>query len=117
MFDPKTNKYPYPEDTDRHYLNVKKNDGTVFDADYPYIDYSKGFLFKQKLVRLVLNVLVFPMTKIRLGLKVEGRENLKKYKDVLDQGVVSCSNHVGELVSASFPYLSLQMTVASAGTG
>ncbi|MBQ6153627.1 MAG: 1-acyl-sn-glycerol-3-phosphate acyltransferase [Ruminococcus sp.] len=94
MFDPKTNKFPYPEETDKHYLVVKKNDGTVFDADYPYIDYSKSFLFKQSLVRLVLNILVFPLAKIRLGLKVEGRENLKKYKDVLDKGVVSCSNHV-----------------------
>lgn len=24
MFDPKTNKFPYPMDTDTHYLRVKK---------------------------------------------------------------------------------------------
>ena len=40
MFDPKTNRYPYPVDTDRHYLEVKKDKGIVFDADYPYIDNS-----------------------------------------------------------------------------
>ena len=25
MFDPKTDKYPYPEQTDKHYLKIKKN--------------------------------------------------------------------------------------------
>ena len=94
MFDPKTNKYPYPEDTDQHYLDVKKNDGTVFDKDYPYWDRSKGFVAKQKLSRILLNVIVFPVMRIRLGLKIEGRENLKKHRDVIKDGVVSCCNHV-----------------------
>ena len=37
MFDPKTDKFPYPILTDGHYLKIKKDDGTVFDEDYPYI--------------------------------------------------------------------------------
>ena len=37
-FDPKTNKFPYTELTDKHYLQVKKNNGLVFDENYPYID-------------------------------------------------------------------------------
>ena len=94
MYDPKTNRYPYPEETDRHYLRVHKNRGIVFDTDYPYVDRSAWFRFRQGLVRLLLNVIVFPLTAIRLGLKVEGRENLKKHRDVLKNGVVSCSNHV-----------------------
>ena len=40
-FDPKTKKYPYPNITDQHYLEIKKNDGTIFDAHYPYFDKSK----------------------------------------------------------------------------
>lgn len=94
MFDPKTNKFPYPEQTDRHYLKVKKNDGTVFDANYPYVDRSKSFLFKQKLIRILLRIIVFPVMRIRLGLKVEGRENLKRHKEVIEKGVISCCNHV-----------------------
>ena len=35
-FDPKTNKYPYTELTDKHYLHVKKKNGLVFDEKYPY---------------------------------------------------------------------------------
>ena len=29
MFDPKTDKYPYPEDTASHYLDVKMDRGIV----------------------------------------------------------------------------------------
>ena len=94
MFDPKTDRFPYPEDTGKHYLKVKKNDGTVFDRRYPYIDSSKGFVIKQKIVRALLFAIVAPMARIRLGLKIEGRELLKKYGDVIKDGVVSCSNHI-----------------------
>ena len=93
-FDPKTNKFPYPMETDKHYLEVHMDRGIVFDTEYPYIDGSKAFRFKQGLVRLLLYVLVFPLCRIRLGLKIEGRGNLKKHKAVLDSGVVSIANHV-----------------------
>ena len=94
VFDPKPNRYPYPEDTDRHYLDVKKNNGLVFDTNYPYIDTSKKFRRKENFTRFLLKVVVFPLTRIRFGLRIEGRENLKKYKDVIDKGVVSVCNHV-----------------------
>ena len=93
-FDSKTNRYPYPEYTDQHYLHVKKDNGLVFDENYPYVDKSKGFVFKQKMTRLLLNIMVFPLTYIRLGLRVKGKENIKKYKDVLKKGVISVCNHV-----------------------
>jgi hypothetical protein len=68
MFDPRTTRYPYPEETDQHYLKIHKNRGIVFDETYPYIDKSASFRFKQGLIRILLNVIIFPMTKIRLGL-------------------------------------------------
>ena len=46
-FDPKTNKFPYTEFTDQHYLKIKKNNGLVFDENYPYIDNSKKYKFKK----------------------------------------------------------------------
>ena len=94
VFDPKPNRYPYPEDTDRHYLDVKKNNGLVFDTNYPYIDTSKKFRRNENFTRFLLKVIVFPLTRIRFGLRIKGRENLKKYKDVIDKGVVSVCNHV-----------------------
>lgn len=93
-FDPKTDRFPYPENTDRHYLEVHKDRGIVFDTDYPYIDRSRAFRFKQELIRILLNILVFPLCRIRLGLKIEGRENLKIHRDVLNNGTLSVANHV-----------------------
>ena len=94
MFDPKTNKFPYPEDTGAHYLVVKKDNGNVYDENYPYIDESFGFKFKRFFVRFVCFLIVFPMTYIRLGLKVKGKDILKKNKKLLKQGAVSVCNHV-----------------------
>ncbi|MBP5774691.1 MAG: 1-acyl-sn-glycerol-3-phosphate acyltransferase [Clostridiales bacterium] len=94
MFDPKTDRFPYPPETDKHYLKVHMDRGYVFDTKYPYIDRSKWFLFKQGVVRFLLNAFVFRIAAIRLGLKIEGRENIRKHKDVLKNGVVSIANHV-----------------------
>lgn len=94
MFDPKTNLFPYPEITDGHYLEVKKNNGAIIDENYPYVDLSKPFLLRQAVVRALLYICVFPASYIRMGLKIEGRENLRKHKEIIDKGVISCANHV-----------------------
>ena len=94
VYDPKTSRYPYPEDTSSHYIKLKKDNGQVFDSSYPYVDGTPAFRFRQKLVRILLYTIVFPVARIRLGLRIEGRQNLKKYAEKLKNGVVSCSNHV-----------------------
>ena len=94
MFDPKTNRYPYTEQTDQHYLKIKKNRGIVFDADYPYIDTSRKFRFVDFLVRVALRTVVFPAAYIRLGLRIEGKKNLKIHRAELEHGAVSVCNHV-----------------------
>ena len=93
-FDPKTDKFPYTESTDSHYLVVKNDDGTVFDENYPYVDDSKSAKLKRALARLLLYTVVFPVARVRLGLKINGRENLKKHKEEIENGVISVSNHV-----------------------
>ena len=93
-FDPKTDKFPYPEDTDKHYLHVKKDNGVVFDENYPYIDKRKSFRFVDFLVRILLYILVFPLDYIRMGLRIKGKKNLRKHKKEIKKGVVSVCNHV-----------------------
>lgn len=109
MFDPKTNKFPYPMDTGTHYLGVKKDNGNVYDTNYPYIDKSKGFKFKQFWFRIMLVLIAFPVSTIRMGFKVRGKENLKKHKEVIKKGIVSVSNHVHmwdymSIMHAVYPY-------------
>ena len=95
MFDPKTTKYPYPEDTCGHYLDVKMDRGIIFEKDYHYVDYSKGFAFKRFWVRLLLRLLVFPiLSRIVMGIRIKGKANLKKHKDVLKNGAITIANHV-----------------------
>lgn len=92
-FNPRAN-FPYTEYTDGHYLEVKKDDGTVFDKDYPYIDNSKSFKFKRFWVRFLLYIIVFPFSYIRMGLKIRGKKNIRKNKKLLKQGALSIANHV-----------------------
>ena len=94
MYDPHSTKYNYPEFTDGHYLEVKKDNGMVFDENYPYIDRSAGFKFKQWWTRLLLNIIVFPMCPAYMGLRIKNRKNLKKYKDQLKGGAITVSNHI-----------------------
>lgn len=107
MFDPKTQKFPFPEITDQHYLVVKKNRGIDFDASYPYIDKSKGFAFKNFFFRCFLIPVVFPVVRTRIGYRVKGKENLRKYKDVINNGIVSCCNHIH-----MWDYLGIHSTIA-----
>jgi len=93
-YDPKQTKYPYPEDTSEHYLKIKKDNKLVFDKDYPYVDNSKSFKFKQKIARFLLNLIVFPSTGFKVGLKIEGKKILKENKELIKKGVVSISNHI-----------------------
>ena len=94
MFDPKSKKYPYPEYTDMHYLKIKKDKKIVFDENYPYIDKTKSFKFKRFWVRVLLYLMVFLMTKIRLGLKVYNKKLLKSYKKDIKEGLIIVSNHI-----------------------
>ena len=105
-YDPKTNKFPYTLDTADHYLIVKKNNGLVFDENYPYVDNSKKFRFKRFWIRFIIVLLVFLLTKIRLGLKVKGKKNLKENKKLIKQGVISVANHVH-----MWDYLAIMRTV------
>ena len=106
MFDPKCRKFPYPEQTDKHYLIVKKDRGIVFDENYPYVDTSKSFLRKQKWLRFMLYFIVFLVSRIRMGLRVKGRENIKNNKELLKNGAVSICNHVH-----MFDYLSIMYAI------
>ena len=68
-YDPKPTRYPFPADTASHYIDINMDRGIKFDKDYPYVDKSSGFNFRRALVFFLLNVIVFPVAAIRLGLK------------------------------------------------
>lgn len=86
--------YQYPERSDEHMITVKHLRDTNFDENYPYLE--TGFWHKVKRIALflALNLLAFPVCTVRHGLKIYGREKLKKYKKEFKDGAITISNHV-----------------------
>ena len=84
----------YPERSDEHMIEVKHLRDTHFDENYEYL--PKGFWHKvsRSLLWLVLNLLAFPVAAIRHGLRIRGREKLKKYKQEFKDGAITICNHV-----------------------
>lgn len=93
-YDPKVNKFPYPIDTSMHYLKKDCVINLDLNEKYQYIDESIKFKRKLKFFRFIVRLIVFPLVKIRLNLKIVGRKNLKLYKDVLKDGAITVCNHV-----------------------
>ena len=94
MFDPRTNKFPYTEDTSSHYLPVVEKKKIVFDENYPYVDNSFKYRFVRALSRIPLFLVVFLVQRIRMGYIVKGRKNIRKNKKLIKNGIISVSNHV-----------------------
>ena len=86
--------YVYPEKCDEHMISVKHLRDTHFDEHYQYLE--KGFWHKVKRVALwiSLNLVGFPVATIRHGLKIYGRENLRKNKELFKDGAITICNHV-----------------------
>lgn len=88
----------YPDDPFQRLVKVKVQDSTQgrfrFDETYPYIDHSFKYRFNRRLNAFVLSCIDALYHRVCLGLKIEGRENLRKYKKELSRGAVSVSNHV-----------------------
>ena len=86
--------YVYPNRSDEHMISVKHLRDTHFDVNYNY--YDKTFFNKVKrfVLRIALYLVGFPVCTIRHGLKIYGRENLKKHKELLKNGAITICNHV-----------------------
>ena len=86
----------YPEqDPDEHIMPVRY-DGTevVLDENYPYLDDSFRYRFNHFMNATLLRLLVMHVNRLRYGLKVEGREKLRRNKALLRNGAITVCNHV-----------------------
>lgn len=86
----------YPEDrSDAHIAGVRYNGTEVaLDDTYPYYDGSFRYRFNHFLNRALLRVIVIPVNRMRYGLKIVGKENLKAYEAQLKDGAMTVCNHV-----------------------
>jgi 1-acyl-sn-glycerol-3-phosphate acyltransferase len=84
----------YPSDPDAHMNLGPKVVEVVLDEHYPFLDKSWRFRFWSAMIYLGIFVLVFFLSPIRFGLKIEGRDKLKKYRALFRNGALTVSNHV-----------------------
>ena len=89
--------YPTDDPTTR-LVEVKVQDSSQgrwqFDETYPYIDNSFGYKFNRLLNALLLSTVIALYHRICLGLRIEGRDILRKYKKELKGGALTVCNHV-----------------------
>jgi len=65
-----------------------------FDGTYTYLDKSLKFKIWHLLIYLTTWFVAFPLNRIRYGLKIEGREKIRKNKEILANGMMTVCNHV-----------------------
>lgn len=86
--------YKYPEKSDEHMIDVKHLRDTHFDENFEYLE--KGFwrTIKKGLFWICMGTLGFLLCKIRHGIRVHGKRNIRKNKKLFKNGAITVSNHV-----------------------
>lgn len=86
--------YEYPERCDQHMIVTKNPKNISFDENYNYL--PKGFFpwVKRASFWCAMNFLVFPICTFAFGVRIKGRKNIKKNKELLKNGAITISNHV-----------------------
>lgn len=84
----------FPTVPDEPMLNPPVVHPVDLEHNYPFLDKS----FKSKLrnfgIYAGIFTLVFPLQKIRYGLKIKGRKNIRKNRKMFKNGAITISNHV-----------------------
>ena len=86
--------YVYPDRCDQHMIDPKHIRDVVLDENYPYLQKSFKFRCQRVLTWVLLNGVVFWLLQLTHGLRIHGKENLKKNKEALKNGAVTIANHV-----------------------
>ena len=86
--------YVYPDRCDAHMIDVPHLRDVVVDEHYPYLDRSFLARCKRALYWFVSTCILSWLLYISHGLRIHGRENLRKHKAVLKNGPITISNHV-----------------------
>lgn len=84
----------FPQVPDEPLLKPELIYNADFENNYPFLDRS----FKARLLNFGIYfgifTLVFPLQKIRYGLKIKGRRNITKNKKLFKNGAMTVCNHV-----------------------
>ena len=86
--------YTYPSRSDEHMIDVKHLRDVDLNESYPYLQKSFWFKCKRVFLWVMLYAVIFWLLRLTHGLKVYGRENMRKHRDAFKNGAITISNHV-----------------------
>ena len=86
--------YEYPDKCDEHMITVKHLRDVHLDEQYPYLQKSRWFQVQRGFLHFCQYTVLPLVMWVRHGLRIHGKEKLKQHKAVLDQGLITVSNHV-----------------------
>ena len=84
----------YPEKPDDRMVAVKAVRDIKIDENYPFLDRSFKFRIRRFFLSLTIFFLVFPLNHLRYGIKIKGKNILRKHKKLFNKGAMTVSNHV-----------------------
>ena len=86
--------YQYPESCDAHMIDVKHLRDVKLDVNYPYLQKGFGFWCRRALLQICLHTILPPLVWLIHGLRIHGKEKIKQYRSLLDDGMITIANHV-----------------------
>ena len=84
----------FPDIPDQPMFNPKIVRHVELDGNYPFLDKSFKMRFWNFLIYAGIFILVFPIHRIRYGLKFKGKEHIRKNKKLFADGAMTVCNHV-----------------------
>ena len=92
----------YPDDPFKRLLTIEQEDSSKgrwqFDDTFPYLDKSFGYWFNMNVSGWFFRWFIASFwNRIHYGLKIKGRKNLRKHKDLLGKGAICVCNHCYEM--------------------
>lgn len=66
-----------------------------FDDTYSYLDKSLKFRIWHFLIYLTTWLAAFPVNRVRYGLRIEGRDKIRKNRKLFANGMMTVCNHIG----------------------
>lgn len=67
----------------------------TFDGEYTYLDKSLKFRLNRLFCYTVVLMLVFIVNKVYYGVRIEGREHIRRNKQLFKNGAMTICNHIG----------------------
>ena len=86
--------YVYPDKLNEHMIAIKVVRNVQVDNNYPYLDKTFKFNLLRRLTHLGIYTLVFPLAILRFGIKIEGRDVLRRHRKLFKDGAMTVSNHI-----------------------